>query len=108
MGAETSGVAQHPGESDLSHADAAGFGDLLHRVDDRLIVGAVEGLHDMVSTGAVALLAGGPRQAFAVRRIGHQPHTHVAAHSHQFRLVLPTQQVVLMARPTIFSEVPAW
>jgi hypothetical protein len=31
------GMAQHPGESHLSHADAALLSDVLHCVDDRFI-----------------------------------------------------------------------
>jgi hypothetical protein len=39
IGAQTAGVAQHPGERDLGYGDAAGVGEFLHSVDDGLVQG---------------------------------------------------------------------
>jgi hypothetical protein len=36
-GGADAGVVQYPGEGDLGHADAALFGDVLHRMDDGFV-----------------------------------------------------------------------
>ena len=49
-------VAQDPRQRDLGHADAAGFGQLLHGADDGFVIRGVERLDDLVGAGAEALL----------------------------------------------------
>ena len=97
MGAETAGLRSTQASATWAMRDAARLGELLDGVDNGLVQGRVEGLHDVVDGGADGLLAPRPGQAaFALRGVGHQADAHVGAHRHQLALVLAAEQVVLV------------